>query len=69
MKTLKEHNEQRLEAFRQMEEQRKPHPNGIACPKCGDEMWDSDPMMTFTSNPPQKSVHCPGCGHADYRIA
>lgn len=42
--------------------------NGIACPKCGSEMFDTNPMMTLTSFPPQKDVGCQ-CGYRGYRIA
>lgn len=45
-----------------------PHPNGIACPACGKELWDSNPSLTLTSNPPKKNVHC-GCGYHGYRLA
>lgn len=40
--------------------------NGVACPKCGDEMYDTNPNLTLTSNPPKKSVHCK-CGFSGYR--
>jgi|TARA_B110000238_G_scaffold38817_1_gene41017 DNA-directed RNA polymerase subunit RPC12/RpoP len=43
--------------------------NGIACPKCGEELYDSSPMMTLTSMPAQKNVHCSKCNHVGYRIA
>jgi len=32
--------------------------NGIACPNCGDELYDSEPNATLMSDPPQKSVEC-----------
>ncbi len=48
---------------------RGPHPNGIACPECGKELWDTSPDLTLTSHPPQKNVHCPECRYAGYRIA
>jgi hypothetical protein len=28
-----------------------PRPNGIACPECGNELMDTNPMMTLTSHP------------------
>jgi predicted RNA-binding Zn-ribbon protein involved in translation (DUF1610 family) len=46
-----------------------PKPNGIACPKCGEELMDTNPNMTLTSHPAQKNVHCPKCGYTGYRIA
>jgi hypothetical protein len=45
-----------------------PRPNGIACPKCGAELYDTT-MMVLTSNPPQKTVGCKECGYHGYRIA
>lgn len=41
--------------------------NGIACPKCGEELYDSNPMMTLTSMPPKKNVHCSKCDYVGYR--
>jgi len=48
----------------------KPKPNGIACPKCGDKLYDSKPKITLTSNPPKKNVACvnKSCGYVGYRI-
>lgn len=73
MKTLDQHNAERweahLEAHQSMLDSQKPHPNGIACPNCGKELWDSNPAITLTSYPAKKNVHCPSCGHSGYRIA
>ena len=33
-----------------------PQLNGIACPKCGSELFDSHPNAILTSNPPQKNT-------------
>lgn len=46
-----------------------PQLNGIACPKCGEELYDSNPMMTLTSMPPKKNVHCCKCDYVGYRTA
>lgn len=46
-----------------------PKPNGIACPNCGEELMDSNPMMTLTSHPAQKNTHCSSCDYRGYRIA
>jgi hypothetical protein len=46
-----------------------PRPNGIACPECGEELLDSNPNMTLTSNPAKKSIHCSKCKYNGYRIA
>jgi DNA-directed RNA polymerase subunit RPC12/RpoP len=69
MKTLEEHNSEQWQIHEQSRKLNDPHPNGIACPKCGKELWDSLPGMTLTSYPPQKNIHCPECGHVGYRLA
>lgn len=69
MKTLEQHNAERMETHLALQDALNPHPNGIACPKCSKELWDSCPGMVLTSNPPQKNVHCPACGHVGYRLA
>ena len=43
--------------------------NGIACPKCGEELYDSNPMMTLTTMPPKKNVHCSKCDYVGDRTA
>lgn len=45
-----------------------PKPNGIVCPDCGEELLDTNPFSTITTNPPQKHIHCPKCGYSGYRI-
>jgi len=69
MKSLNEFNAERWEDHKRIQEINKPHPNGIACPKCGEELWDSNPMVILTSNPPRKNVYCPNCGYKSYRLA
>ena len=46
-----------------------PHPNGIGCPKCGAELYDSEPGRRIASNPPKTRVHCGACGYRGYRLA
>ena len=69
LKTLDQYNGERLKVFSAINALNSPHPNGIACPKCGSELWDSNPMQTLTSNPPQKNVHCSNCEYTGYRLA
>ena len=45
-----------------------PQPNGIACPKCGAELMDTDGMI-LTSYPAQRNVKCSKCEYVGYRIA
>lgn len=67
MKTLNEFNDERFEAW-QWANDDSPRPNGIACPECGEELFDSQPNVVLTSNPPQKNVHCEKCGYKGYRF-
>jgi hypothetical protein len=48
----------------------KPIPNGIACPKCGEELLDTKPNETLASMPPQKNVGCSSkkCDYIGYRV-
>lgn len=46
-----------------------PRLNGIACPKCGSELYDSNPMETLASMPAKKNVHCGKCDYVGYRVA
>lgn len=49
----------------------KPTLNGIACPKCGKELLDTQPNVTLTSIPPKKNIGCSSdkCDYTGYRIA
>ena len=69
MKTLSEHNRERAEQYEAATQMGGPILNGIACPKCNQELFDSYPMLTLTSNPPRKDINCIGCGFRGYRIA
>lgn len=69
LKSLDEFNESARNAHKVVDQLYKPRPNGIACPQCGSELWDSSPHITLTSSPPQKNIHCPACGYYGYRIA
>jgi C4-type Zn-finger protein len=64
---LSEHNSQASSAQWAMINN-SPRLNGIACPKCGEELYDSHPMMTLTSIPPQKNVACSKCDYVGYRV-
>lgn len=63
LQSLDDHNRQR-----QIEMPKYPRPNGIACPKCGNELLDRDGNI-LTSNPPKKAVFCLECGHNDFALA
>lgn len=66
LKTLEEFNSGRYHVYNfPMKE---PVPNGIACPNCGEELYDSDPSVILNSNPPQKNTICFNCKYTGYRV-
>ncbi len=65
LKDLNEHNSLRGVYYNLEEKVR----NGIACPNCGNELIDSQPMMMLTSYPPQKATMCENCEYIGYRLA
>jgi hypothetical protein len=67
LKSLDEHNTTAI-AWNSSLYENTPVPNGIACPKCGEELMDSNPMITLTSHPAQKNTHCLSCEYVGYRI-
>lgn len=44
-----------------------PRPNGIKCPKCGEELFDIDDRVLL-SHPPKKNVKCLKCLYQTYSI-
>jgi predicted RNA-binding Zn-ribbon protein involved in translation (DUF1610 family) len=67
LKTLEEHNKKNtpLYSFGLAT----PSKNGISCPKCGEELIDSNPMSILCSNPPKKDIKCESCNFSGYRTA
>ena len=43
-------------------------PNGIACPECGEEMYEYPMSPVYMSLPPQKDIYC-ACGFKGRRVA
>lgn len=68
LKSLDEHNRERHEWWI-ARSQGKREGNGIACPVCGEEMYDINPSMELMSLPPLKEVYCVKCGFRGLRIA
>lgn len=64
MQTLDEFNKQRSEKYINP----KPIHNGIACPECGAELYDSANALMLMSNPPMVGVYC-DCGFKGHRVA
>jgi len=61
-------NAERLTVYLSTLQANTPRPNGLACPYCDGELWDSSPMTLRTSYPPQLDVHCNGCGWKGTRL-
>ena len=62
LKSLKQHNEEALEAFAFGNKSN----SGLACPKCEEELLYTNPNVILTSYPPQKSVECCKCHYKGY---
>ena len=68
MQSLDDFNDMMRRAYRKHQLEA-PALNGIACPKCGKELYDSAPGIRLASNPPQMKVSCLACGYRGYRVA
>jgi hypothetical protein len=66
LKSLEESNDESMK-FASLIGYNSPRPNGIACPNCGEELMDTNPMVTLTSYPPQKDIHCNKCNYHGLR--
>ena len=67
MKTLEQHNADRhaiREAFRKVA-----NAAGVACDKCGEQMYYDDPNTVYTSDPPVQRVRCHKCGYYGLKTA
>lgn len=68
MISLEEYEKGKREDFDRIQDTMNPHPNGIKCPQCEEELWDSRPGVALASYPPQKDIHCPKCGYKGYTL-
>ena len=65
--SLEEHNKKVMETTWTSMDNNNPTPNGIECPQCKSELYDSNPNIVLTTHPAQKNVHC-SCGYSGYRF-
>ena len=65
LRTLDEHNNT---YYYKRSYVRSPLLNGIACPECNSELYDSDPMKVLLTYPAKKAVHCDCCEYKGYRL-
>ena len=70
LKLLSDANDKRIAHWRDPKS-RRPKPNGIACPKCGEELSDKDPGLVVPGNPPRVEIRCGkgGCEFHGRRVA
>jgi len=66
MKTLEQFNNEK-NIYYHIYKYEYPRLNEIACPNCGNELFDSDDMI-LTSYPPKKNIHCSNCNYHGYRL-
>jgi len=65
LKTLEQFNAERYSLVGSIN---KPALNGIACPKCGAELMDTNPGILLTSNPPKCYIGCSKCDYSGTRV-
>ncbi len=64
LKSLEEFDAERARAI-----QPRPTKNGIACPKCGEELVDQSPGTVLMCHPARVSIVCEACGYYGSRLA
>ena len=67
--TLAQHEKQQAEMYERLEQGKRPHPNGIGCPNCDAELWDTAPEVMLPTNPPRRSIECRACYFKGTRLA
>lgn len=66
LESLDEHNKRALGIFGPTKLECKVK-NGIACPNCGAELFDSNVFVKLSSYPPQHRTHCESCDYQGTR--
>jgi len=66
LKSLEDHNKQALGIWGPTKLECKVK-NGIACPNCGAELFDSNIFVKLSSYPPQYRTHCESCDYQGTR--
>lgn len=65
LKNLDSFNEEKSKSYSSLSV---PRLNGIACPKCGSELYDSNPSFSLMTYPPKKAINCSKCEYTGYRV-
>lgn len=64
LKSLQDHN---YEIYRRRTLRGKSKMNGIACPRCGEELMDTNTTILM-SDPPKRDTNCSKCDYRGYRL-
>ena len=67
MVTLEQHNAGTTARSLRLSPSQEPRRNGIECPDCNAELYDSTPLVVLASMPPQYNIHCDECSYRGYR--
>ena len=67
LESLAEHNA-RIQSQLQWDSIVQSRPNGIACPKCGKELLDTNPTQVLLTSPVQYRIHCSACDYTGTRF-
>jgi len=62
LKSLEQHNNEAYNTFAAINNLN----SGFACPKCGEELYYSNPNAMLATYPPKRGVQCNKCNHTDY---
>jgi DNA-directed RNA polymerase subunit M/transcription elongation factor TFIIS len=62
LKSLEQHNNEAYNTFAAVNNLN----SGFSCPKCGEELYYSNPNVMLTTYPPKRGVQCNKCNHTDY---
>ena len=61
--SLKEHNSRNLFEYNNVKSG-----NGIACPNCGKELYDTHSNVLWMTHMPKQDIHCKNCNYVGTRF-
>ena len=67
MITLEQHNAITTARSLRLSLSQEPKRNGIECPDCNAELYDSSAGVVLASMPAQYNIHCGECSYSGYR--
>lgn len=67
LKTLNDHEKENAEIHNILNSIYGAKPNGIECPLCSSELFDTEPGVIYFTNPPKTKVGCSSCHYSGTR--